>query len=481
MLSFRISMSIFCCLAASLASAATPSKPNVVLILADDLGYGDLGSYGATKVSTPNIDRLAREGTRFTNAYTPGSVCSPTRYSLLSGRYFWRNPMHPPTGVLAPGAPLLFEENRMTLPQLFKNQGYSTAAIGKWHLGVGRGPDYLARYDWNQDEIRPGPLEIGFDYFYGMAANVGNEPAFYFENRRFVGRIKGDVVTMGRREKVEPWTPEVRYRPEEVGGEIARKAVSFIEQSGDSPFFLYVATNIPHHDVTPAPENTGKSQCGPYGDFVQELDGHVGQILAALEKKGVLDQTLVIFTSDNGGVVTDASHRLEPYWQALQSGHRICGALRGRKHSIYEGGFRVPFLARWPGQIPAARTTDEVIGLTDVMATCAALIGVSLPDTAAEDSVNLLPLWRGEAAAKGREHLVLKSANGIFAVREGSWKLIEQREIAPGQKREPENNNQLYDLSSDPTETQNRWEDQPEIVLRLRRLLESTQKQSGAQ
>jgi arylsulfatase A-like enzyme len=478
--SIRTWLWIFCCVVSSHALGATPAKPNVVLILADDLGYGDLGSYGATKVSTPNLDRLAREGTRFTHAYTPGSVCSPTRYSLLSGRYFWRNLLHPPTGVLDPGAPLLFEEGRMNLPQFFKNQGYATAAIGKWHLGIGRGPDHQSRFDWNQEEIKPGPLECGFDYFYGMAANVGNEPAFYFENRSFVGRKKGDVVKVGRRNKVEPWTPEVLYRPEEVGGEIARKAVSWIEQSGPQPFFLYVASNIPHHDVLPAPESLGKSQCGPYGDFVQELDGHVGQILAALEKKGVLDQTMVIFTSDNGGVVTNAARRLEPYWQALQAGHHICGALRGRKHGIYEGGFRVPFIVRWPGQIPSGRACDAMVGLTDVMATCAAAIGAPLPETAAEDSVNLWPLWRGDEGAKGRESVVLKSSNAIFAVREGFWKLIEQKPTASGETSEPENTNQLYDLSSDPAETRNRWEEEPEVVSRLRKLLERTRKQAGS-
>ena len=472
---------IFCTLLFGLLAfqpaEAAAGKPNVVLILADDLGYGDLGCYGATKISTPNLDRIAREGTRFTHAYTPGSVCSPTRYSLLSGRYFWRNPMHPPTGVLAPGAPLLFEDAQLTLPKLFKQKGYATAAIGKWHLGVGRGASYHARYDWNQEEIKPGPLEVGFDYFFGMAANVGNEPAFYFENRRFVGRKVEDVVSMGRRETVTPWSPEVLYRPEQVGRDITRKAVTWIEQSGPEPFFLYVATNIPHHDITPAPGAVGKSQCGPYGDFVQELDGQVGEILAALAKKGVLDQTLLIFTSDNGGVVTNRGRKLAPYWEALEAGHRICGELRGRKHSIHEGGFRVPFLVRWPGQIPANHTSDSMIGLTDVMASCAALLGTSLPQNAAEDSLNLWPLWRGESGAQGRQSVVLNSASGIFAVREGSWKLIVQTKLEGTQRPDLENADQLYDLSRDPAEAQNRWAEEPEVVARLRSLLDAVRKQ----
>jgi arylsulfatase A len=459
---------------------AAADKPNVVLILADDLGFGDLGCYGATKIRTPNIDRLAAEGTRFTQAYTPGSVCSPTRYSLLSGRYFWRNPMHPPTGVLAPGAPLLFEENRLTLAGFFKNQGYATAAIGKWHLGFGRGPNYRAQYNWNQEDIKPGPLESGFDYFFGMAANVGNMPGFYVENRRFFGRKPGDAVTVGPGENVKPWSPEVLYRPEQVGGDIAREAAKWIEQSGPRPFFLYVATNIPHHDVTPASESIGKSQCGPYGDFVQELDGHVGKVLAALEKKGVLENTLVLFTSDNGGVVTNSKRRLEPYWEAQQAGHHICGDLRGRKHGIYEGGFRVPFLVRWPGHVPAGRTNEAIVGITDVMASCAGMLGTSLPAGAAEDSLNLWPLWQAEEGAKGRESVVLNSANGVFAIREGRWKLIRQTPVKGGQNPDPENSDQLYDLSDDPAERRNRWAEHPEVVARLSASLNSIRKLSTA-
>jgi len=471
-------LTLVCTLLVGVKANAVATKPNVVLILADDLGYGDLGCYGATKIQTPNLDRIAREGTRFTHAYTPGSVCSPTRYSLLSGHYFWRNPMHPPTGVLAPGAPLLFGEKRLTLPMLFKQHGYTTAAVGKWHLGLGRGPDHRTRYDWNQEEIKPGPLEVGFDAFFGMAANVGNQPAFYFENRRFVGRQAGDVVTMGKRETVTPWNPEVLYRPEQVGGDIARKAADWIKQSGPQPFFLYVASNIPHHDVTPAAHAVGKSQCGPYGDFVQELDGHVGEVLAALEAKGVLEQTLIIFTSDNGGVVTNRGRKLAPYWEAQEAGHQACGALRGRKHSIYEGGFRVPFLVRWPGHVPAGRTNDAIMGITDVMATCAGILGTSLPVGSAVDSLNLWPLWRGDAGARERESVVLRSASGIFAVRERRWKMIEPTDISGAP--DLENQNQLYDLQSDPSETQNRYDLEPEVVVRLRSLLDTVRKQPGS-
>jgi arylsulfatase A len=322
--------------------AESGSVPNVVLILADDLGYGDVGCYGATKIKTPNIDRLARDGRRFTNAYTPGSVCSPTRYGLMAGRYVWREPRHHAAGVHAPGGPLLFDRDRVTLARLFQNHGYTTGAIGKWHLGFGEGDKPSVRYDWSQEDIKPGPLEVGFDFFYGMAANVGNQPRIFIENHRFVGRKPGDPVKMIGRADIEPWSPDAYYQEDHVAGDLAQQAVKFIQRSQgqDKPFFLYFATNIAHNNITPAAKFLGQSECGPYGDFVQELDAHVGLILDTLTRAGIADNTLVLFTSDNGGVVAE-NERLAPQWQAKQAGHAICGALRGRKHSIYEGGFRV--------------------------------------------------------------------------------------------------------------------------------------------
>ena len=356
--------SAFCCFAVGLWAAsilsgiaAEKAKPlNVVIILADDLGYGDAGCYGATKLKTPNIDTLALEGVRFTQAYTPGSVCSPTRYGLLAGRYFWRNPRHHPTGVHAPGGPLLFEQDRLTLAKLFQQNGYATACIGKWHQGFGE--DYK-----------------------------------------------------------------------------------------------------------------GTSACGPYGDFVQELDTNVGWIMGALRKKGVLENTLVIFTSDNGGVVAD-NERLLPQWQAKQAGHAICGALRGRKHSVYEGGFRVPFIVRWPDLRAQGTRSDVVICLTDVMASCAGLLGAKLPEHAAEDSFDALAAWKGDAKAHVRDAVVLDSANGIFAIREGDWKLIVRDAALASEKGnkkqlEAENQNQLYNLADDPAETKNLWAEQPDVVKRL--------------
>lgn len=456
-------------------------KPNVVLILTDDLGYGDVGCYGATKIKTPNIDRLAREGRRFTNAYTPGSVCSPTRYGLMSGRCVWRTTRHHPTGVHAPSAPLLFEQERLTLAKLFKQSGYTTAAIGKWHLGFGEGDNPALRYDWSQEEIKPGPCEVGFDYFYGMAANAGNQPRIYIENHRFVGRKPGDKVEMVGRSDIKPWSPDAEYKFDHVAGDLADKAVDFIGKQKDQPFFLYFATNIAHNDITPAADFLGKSACGPYGDFVQEMDTHVGQIRDALEKAGVVDNTLILFTSDNGGVVAD-NERLAAQWQAKQAGHAICGALRGRKHSIYEGGFRVPYIVRWPGHVPAGTESDAVLCHTDVLATYAAILGQELPHNAAEDSFNALAAWKGESNAIVRKNVVLDSATGIFAIREGDWKLIEHNPVleesgdAKSDKKgkkvkktkfSPENVNQLFNLATDPTETKNLWDQHPDIVQRL--------------
>ncbi len=458
------------------AHTAAPRLPNVVVILADDLGYGDTGCYGATKLKTPNIDKLAAEGVRFTQAYTPGSVCSPTRYGLLAGRYFWRNPRHHPTGVHAPGGPLLFEQDRLTLGKLFQQSGYTTACIGKWHQGFGEGDKPSLRYDFSQEEIKPGPNEVGFDWFYGMAANVGNAPRIYIENHRFVGRKPGDKVEMIGRADVKPWSPDAEYQEDRVAGDIARRAVNYIEKAdANKPFFLYFAANIAHNNITPGDAYKGTSACGPYGDFVQELDTNVGWIMDALRKKGLLENTLVLFTSDNGGVVAD-NERLPAQWQAKQAGHAICGSLRGRKHSIYEGGFRVPFIVRWPDMRAQGTRSDVLLCLTDVLATCADLLGAKLPEAAAEDSFSALAAWKGDTQARVRDNLVLDSANGIFAIREGDWKLIVRNDSLTSEKGnkklENENRNQLYNLVKDPAEAENVWEQNPDLVKRLTGLLQ---------
>jgi arylsulfatase A len=462
----------------AISQAADTKRPNVVLILADDLGYGDIGCYGATMIKTPNVDRLAKEGRAFMNAYTPSSLCSPTRYALMAGRYVWREPRHPKTIVSQPGGPLLFDRGRITLAKLFQKNGYATAAFGKWHLGFGEGDNPSVRYDFSQEEIKPGPNEAGFDYFFGMAANAINSPMIYIENHRFFGRKPGDKVEMIGRETVKPWSPAAEFKLDHVGGDIARQAVEYIENASDiKPFFLYIASNIPHHDITPSSDFVGKSGCGPYGDFIQELDAHVGLILEALKKKGVLDNTLIIFTSDNGGVALPESEKQNIFTQTRQAGHLTCATLRGGKGGIYEGGFRVPFIVRWPGRVPAGTRSRTMLCLNDVLATCANILGEKLPANAGEDSFDALAAWQGDDTAKVRDSVVLTSGDGIFALREGDWKLILRDEhFAGGDNRPIKNNlesqNELYDLAKDPSETRNLLSEQPDLVKQLKERLD---------
>ena len=462
------------------------SKPNVIVILADDLGYGDLSCYGATKISTPNIDRLATEGNKFINAYAPVSICSPSRYGLLAGRYVWRSSRHPLTGVMAVGAPLVFETNRLTLATLFKNRDYTTACIGKWHLGFGEGDNPRLFYDWNQEEIKPGPLEVGFDYFFGLVGNTANEPRVYIENHRFVGRKPGDQVSVvlgGTQIKpfvkeVKPWSPDAEFKNDQVATDLTKKVVEFIERSKDKPFFIYFTPTIAHNPITPSAAFIGTSGCGLYGDFVQELDSNVGTIVAALKKAGVLENTLILFTSDNGGIAIDknsSEFMIKNYpanYQAAEAGHKICGDLRGKKHSIYEGGLRVPFIVRWPGQIPAGTESGAVLCLTDVFATFAAILGEDIPENAGEDSFNALSVWRGMTGASVRDNATLYSAIGNYAIRQGNWKLIQQGELDEKNKSHGENKNQLYNLADDPAETVNLWSSHPEVVKELSGLLE---------
>ena len=465
---------------AAAAACASPARPNVVLILADDLGYGDLGCYGATKLKTPNIDRLAQDGMRFTEAHAPSSVCSPTRYSLLTGRYFWRNPFHPPRGTVTPDGPLVFQEpGVLTLPEMFRRHGYRTAAFGKWHLGFGASANSDGRYDWNRPEIKPGPLESGFDYFYGIAANVENHPKLYIENHGFAGRGPDDRIAVlpldektPWKTRVIPWSEDVYFKEDEVADVTLRKAVDYIHSAAaDQPIFLYFASTVPHKPITPAKRFVGTSQCGIYGDFVQELDWQVGELVDALRKTGRLDNTLIVFTSDNGAVVAQNERfakqwNMETMWEAYADGHRSNGEFREGTHSAYQGGNRVPFIIRWPGRIPAGSQSDTLFCLTDVMATCAALLDAGSTVESAKDSVNFLPVWLGESSHPLREDAVSRTHEGIFSIRQGDWKLIEGDPSNPTQ-RVSENSNQLYNVSADPAETRNVWIDYPETAENL--------------
>jgi arylsulfatase A-like enzyme len=463
----------------ALAAAADVSKPNIVLILADDLGYGSLNCYGGKQLETPSCDRLAREGRRFTNAYAPGSVCSPSRYGLMTGRYLWRTFYSDGTG-LGEAAPLVIESDRLTLGSLAKGQGYATAAVGKWHLGLGM----AQKTEWNAP-LSPGPLSVGFDYFFGLAANVNNQPDAYIENDQIFDHTPGQVVAIegkGKDRKTVGVSP--LRQPNEVMSKLTGKAVHWIEENRSHPFFLYFAPNAVHEPVTPSADFTG-SPFGKYGDFIHELDWSVGQILTTLEKNHLMSNTLIIFTSDNGGAL---NVHLEESMVAMKAGLAINGPLRDGKGSVWEGGFREPFIVWWPGKVPAGTVSDDVICLTDVLATMAGIIKAPLPEGNAEDSFDVGPSWFGDTThATPRKAVVLQAeAAAEYAVREGPWKMIERLKPPPFQtsgkdiekriierRKHWPDHNELYNLADDPAETKDVSAEHLDVVTRLMKVLQN--------
>ncbi len=470
-------------------------KPNIVLILADDLGYGDVGCYNKdSKIPTPHLDQLAREGMRFTDAHSPSSVCSPTRYALLTGRYAWRTRLQ--RNVLGPWDRPLIAADRLTVSKLLQQHGYSTACIGKWHLGLtyattdGQSPTSRGNPMTNVDFAQPiadGPITRGFDHYFGTL--VPNYPPYCFvENDHTVG-LPTERATGGLFNIPGPMDPG--WKLEEILPELTRHAVRWIDDTAKTkrPFFLYFALTSPHYPVVPAPEFIGKSQAGAYGDFVHQTDWSIGQILEALKQNGVADNTLVIFTSDNGPEVTG---EVNPgvYDRVQQFRHRSSGELRGAKRDVWEGGHRVPFITRWPGKIPAGSISDETLCHVDFMATVAVILGAKLPDNAAEDSVNVLPVLLGEQrSAPVREATVHHSAQGKFAIRRGDWVLIN----APsgddnGAHGEPpwlkdergytkhDQPGELYNVREDLAERHNHFAERPQLVSELNSLLHKYQR-----
>jgi arylsulfatase A-like enzyme len=477
------------------AEGDSERRPNIVVILADDLGYGDVGCYGATKVRTPNVDRLANQGCRFTDAHSPCSVCTPTRYNLLAGRYAWRTWAR--STCVWSSDPLLIEPDRLTVASLLKRYGYATACVGKWHLGFGRpgmlGWDDVLGPDYN-GKLKPGPLEVGFDYFFGIP-HVGQFPHVYIRNHRVVGLKSGGAMRLipdkrpafhrsflerprnggGPPRHTFEGTEDIRYKHEDLAIRLTKEAVAWIErQPLNRPFFLYFAHRNVHSPVRPNPRFRGTSDIGVYGDFIHELDWSVGEILDALERRGHADNTLVLFSSDNGAV--DA--RYKPVDFVDYSGHRANGPWRGQKTEAYEGGHRVPLIVRWPGHVRLKTTSDQLVALTDTLATVAELMGVELPPGAGEDSFSFLHAILGRIPSRPvRNAIVNDSFRGQFAVRQGPWKLLlcqgggglgwepDQRDpdLPPGQ---------IYNLDDDPTESENLYRSRPEMVEHLTNLLE---------
>lgn len=399
-------------------------RPNIVLILADDLGVGDVACLNAkSKIRTPNLDRLAREGTTFADAHSPSAVCTPTRYGLLTGRYAWRTRLK--SGVLLGWGEPLIEPSRPTLASLLKRQGYVTACVGKWHLGLDwkslpKGASAKKGEGWQTDYAKPfggGPTSLGFDQFFGISASLDMPPYVYLEGDR------ATAIPTTEKTWVRKGPAAADFEAIDVLPKTTERAVAFIREQAPAakkgtPFFLYFPLTSPHTPVVPTPEWKGKSDAGEYGDFVAQTDDVVGKIMNALETSGVANDTLVIFTSDNGAapyVVVALEQRF---------GHFSSGSLRGYKADIWEGGHRVPFFARWPGVVPAGATSHETICHVDFLATFASLVGEKLPKNAGEDSYDLTPALRGEKRAQPiREAMVLHSLRGVFGIRQGDWML----------------------------------------------------------
>jgi arylsulfatase A-like enzyme len=488
------------------AESTVAKHPNFVLILSDDVGYGDIGCYGATKVKTPNIDRLAAEGLRFTDAHSTSGTCTPSRYSLLTGEYAWRKRG---TGILPGNAALIIEPGRATLPSILQSAGYATGCVGKWHLGLGRG-----NVDWNGN-VAPGPLEVGFDYSFIIPATGDRVPCVFVENHRVVGFDPADPIAVSYGIKVgnEPTGrdhPELlklkpshghddtivngisrigfmaggkaaRWKDEDIADVLTRQATTFIEQNKDRPFFLYFATHDIHVPRVPNARFVGTSECGIRGDAIQELDWSVGEVMSTLKRLNLADDTIVIFSSDNGPVVDDgyADGSVEHL-----NGHKPGGPFRGGKYSNYEGGTRMPFIVHQPASIKPA-VSDAMICQVDFIASFAGLIGAPFSAASAVDSTDQINALLGRTQV-GRDVLVEQATGPMtLAIREGNWKYLPHGvwqggdtalgKPAATRPAKPE----LYDLATDPGETHNLASDRPEKVAELSELLQQERKRAA--
>jgi arylsulfatase A len=459
----------------SVSHAAGASRPNVVIILADDLGWGSVGCYGADPnlVRTPHIDRLAKEGRRFTDGNTPSSVCSPTRYALMTGRYCWRTSLK--YEVLGVTSPLHIEPTRMTIASLLKSQGYRTGVIGKWHLGY-----QSDKTDYTRP-LRPGPQDVGFEYQFCLPSNHGDSTGIFVEGETVAG-LRSATLSPGKyigwKGGKQMGLDAPQRVDEEVMPTLTDKAVAWLnQQKPDQPFFLYYAPVAVHNPITPSSQTKGTSGAGAYGDFIHDLDRSVGAVLAALDERGLAQNTLVLFTADNGGEVNG-----EPQQAAQAAGLRQMGPFKGDKHTVWEGGFRVPYLVRWPGRVPAGTVCDDMVSLADTLATIAAIVGVDLPpaEQGAEDSFNVLPAWLGEPhAAPLRPSMIVHSADGVFAIRRGEWKWIEgvSAKPKPPVARKDEFHAQLYNLASDVAESRDLQAAQANVAADLKQLLDQHRQQ----
>ena len=482
------------------ATAPAAELPNIVFILADDLGYGDVGCYSEeSKVPTPHLDKLAAQGMRFTDAHSPSTVCTPTRYSLLTGRMAFRlNYRGVFTGV---GGPCLITEDRLTLPQMLKNAGYMTAMFGKWHVGMTffdkegkpineNGLAAVRRVDYSRP-CPDAPIHRGFDHFFGTVCCPTTDWLYAYMDGDRIPVPPTKIVDRGPLPK-HPYSRDNRpgliapdFDLEEVDLVFLEKSKAFLKQHAndhpDRPFFLFHSAQAVHLPSFPADQFKGKTKAGPHGDFIFELDWIVGELMKTLDELHLADNTLVMFSSDNGPEV--------PTVVAMRKDHGHDGShpWRGMKRDNWEGGHRVPMIARWPGKIKAGSTTDQTMCLTDIMATCAAIAGQKIPDDAAEDSFDMLPVLLGEQGEQPiRDYTLHQTISLDLAIRQGDWKYLDHQgsggnryDRGPLQQfalpnAAPDAPGQLYNLADDPGETKNLYEKHPEVVKRLKALLEKT-------
>ena len=503
----------FLSVAAFAAAAESPAKPNIIVILADDLGPGDMSCAGATKVQTPNIDRLAADGVRFTNGYAPSATCTPSRYALLTGEYAWRQKAKNNT-ILDGDAPLCIEPGRRTLPAMLRDAGYRTGVVGKWHLGLGDGQ---ARVDFNGD-VKPGPLEIGFDYCHIIPATVDRVPSVWIENRRVTNLDPADPIAVSYLSNIsdEPTgidRPDLlkqgadkqhsctiingisrigymkggtsaRFKDDELASTVVAKSVEFIEQHKNTPFFLSVGLFEPHVPRVAEKPFIGTSDCGVRGDVIEQVDWEVGEIMKVLHRLELAANTLVIFSSDNGPILFDGY-----YDRSVEdlNGHQPTAGLRGWKYLTFEGGCRVPFIAHWPQRIKP-RVSGQFFSLVDIYATVAGLIRQELKPNDAPDSLDLSAVLLGTTGTNVRDHTVLHGIGGL-ALRQGDWKFIPATAGAGGMGSganaadarfaaatipEP----LLFNLADDPQETSNVIAHHPEKADELAKQLESLTRQA---
>jgi arylsulfatase A len=467
---------------AGAASAEAPRAsrpPNIVFILADDLGYGDVRCFNSSgKIDTPQLDRLAAAGMRFTDAHSGSAVCTPTRYGILTGRYAWRSALK--SGVLNGFSRRLIEPGRLTVPEFLRQHGYQTMCVGKWHLGMdwprkeGHRSGKITN-GWEVDYSRPiagGPIAVGFEDYFGISASL-DMPPFVFINRDRPVEIPTVEKTWVRKGPAG-----ASFEAIDVVPALVRSATSFVDKNAEAaragkPLFLYVPLSAPHTPILPTREWRGKSGLNDYGDFVMQVDRAIGQILESLETNGLAGETMVIFTSDNGCSPEAKFPAL------LAKGHDPSAGFRGTKADIFEGGHRVPFIVRWPGKVKPGTTSDQVVCLNDLFATCADILGARLPDAAAEDSVSLLQAFLGTASGPLRAAIVHHSINGSFAIRQGPWKLALCADSGGWSPPRPGRDDvkglpkvQLFNLSADRAERRNLQAEHPDLVDRLTRLLE---------